>query len=141
MSDAIRILTEDHRRVEQLFAEYSSTLDPKIAEQICQELTVHAEVEETLIYPLLSELPSGEETQENAEAEHNEAKELIAQIQAAGFDNDQEVERFVKQLEQSVAVHVDKEETTVFPSMRKTLGDERLTELGQQLAEAKQKMS
>lgn len=141
MTDAIRILTEDHRRAEQLFAEYSSTLDPKVAEKLCEELTIHAEVEEHVVYPALSELPGGDQTQESAEAEHNEAKELIAQIKAAGFDNDQEVERYVKQLEQTVAAHVDNEETSVFPSMRKVLGDERLTELGQKVTEAKQKMS
>ena len=53
--DAVALLKEDHRTVEDLFAKFekASGDDRKkeIADQICMELTVHAMIEEEIFYP------------------------------------------------------------------------------------------
>ena len=53
--DAITMLTDDHRRVEALFARYVRTRDEKqrtqIVRDIKQELDVHAAIEEEIFYP------------------------------------------------------------------------------------------
>ena len=54
MPDPFSILIEDHREVERLFQQFAQTNDPEVAVQICDELTVHAMVEEELVYPLLA---------------------------------------------------------------------------------------
>src|SRR5215207_5218685 len=61
-NDAIELLTEDHRRVDELFEEYESAKDEaedeakeELVARICLELTVHATVEEEIFYPAARE--------------------------------------------------------------------------------------
>ncbi len=136
MSDAIRMLEVDHRKVESLFDRCKSSPDAKVVEQICNELTIHAAIEEQVIYPLLDELPGGTEMQQEAQQEHQQVKEAIAQIQSAGYDPDQ-VGPALQQLIEDVTHHVEEEESEVFPKMREALGEERLMDVGQQAASAK----
>ena len=53
--DAITLLKEDHRRVEELFSEFEKAKGDgrkkTIAEKICAELIVHTELEEKIFYP------------------------------------------------------------------------------------------
>ncbi|WP_374571504.1 hemerythrin domain-containing protein [Phenylobacterium sp. J426] len=53
--DAIALLKADHRKVEELFAEFEGAKGDgkkrKLAEQICLELTVHTKIEEDIFYP------------------------------------------------------------------------------------------
>ena len=55
--DATHILTEDHRRVEDLFAKFEKASGPsrkeELARQICNELKIHTMVEEEIFYPAL----------------------------------------------------------------------------------------
>ena len=53
MPDPIALLERDHRAVEKLFERFEKTGDVDIARRICQELRLHAAVEEELVYPLL----------------------------------------------------------------------------------------
>lgn len=136
MPDAIEMLEVDHRKVESLFERYKSSPDPKVVEQICNELTIHALVEEQVIYPLLDQLPGGAEMKHEAQQEHQQVKEAIAQIEGAGYDPDQAAP-VLQQLIEDVNHHVEEEESEILPKMREALGEERLIETGQQLAQAK----
>ena len=53
--DAIALLKQDHREVEELFEEFEKASGDgrkqKLAEQICLELSVHAQIEEEIFYP------------------------------------------------------------------------------------------
>ena len=53
LMDATELLMRDHRKVERLFSQYKQEKDPVTAERICTELTVHAVLEEKLLYPAL----------------------------------------------------------------------------------------
>ena len=49
-----QLLKQDHRTVEQLFEEFEKADDDQlqaIAERVCQLLTVHAQIEEEILYP------------------------------------------------------------------------------------------
>jgi len=85
MPNVLELLNTDHREVEQLFSQFESTQDFSIARQICQELTVHAAVEEEIVYPVLASI--NEEVEQEAEEEHDEAKELIARIETMTPDD------------------------------------------------------
>src|SRR3546814_20306201 len=56
-TDATHILAADHRAVEALFEEFEkasgSDRKAKIAEKICTELKIHAQIEEEVFYPAL----------------------------------------------------------------------------------------
>ena len=56
--DAIKLLTEDHAKVKKLFREYEKLSKKEdedgkeeLAQQICKELTIHAQLEEEIFYP------------------------------------------------------------------------------------------
>src|SRR5688572_28150418 len=99
MPSALDLLKTDHRAVEQLFEQFERTRDFGIAQQICNELTVHAQVEEELVYPVLEAVDP--ELEGHAEAEHEEAKGLIARIEAESRTTD-EVVQLVRTLKECV---------------------------------------
>src|SRR5207253_8453799 len=53
--DAIALLKDDHRKVEELFKQFEKASGDgrkeKLAQQICLELSVHATIEEEIFYP------------------------------------------------------------------------------------------
>src|SRR3954454_5006127 len=57
--DALALLRADHQMVQELFDKFEKTRseDRKgaLAEQICNELTVHAQIEEEIFYPAARE--------------------------------------------------------------------------------------
>ena len=133
MPNVIELLNHDHREVEQLFAQFESTQDFDIALQICEELTVHATVEEEIVYPVLERIDA--EVEHEAEEEHAEAKELIARIQGMS-PGDPELVSTVMKLKAGIEHHVEEEEGQAWPKMRSAAGN-RLDELGTAVEERK----
>jgi hemerythrin superfamily protein len=135
---AIELLTSDHRTVEDLFDRYEDEKESDdetkrgIAQRICGELTVHAQVEEELFYPWLRENLDADDMELVAEAavEHQTAKDLIAQIEAAN-EVDEAYDAKVKVLGEYIKHHVEEEENEIFPKV----GDmkDELDELGQEM--------
>jgi hemerythrin-like domain-containing protein len=139
---AIELLMADHRKVEDLFEQYEQEKEAddgtkrQIAKQICDELTVHAQVEEELFYPWLRETldEDDQDMVEEAQVEHNGAKDLIAQIEAADAI-DPAFDAMVKVLGEYIKHHVKEEETEIFPEVA---GEkEALDEIGQEMASRK----
>ena len=139
---ALEMLEADHRKVEKLFKQYEEAKEEgdarkqEIAEQVCNELTVHAQLEEEIFYPWLRENLSEEDMEmvEEAEVEHATAKDLIGQIEDAASP-DETYDAKVKVLSEYIKHHVKEEEDEIFPK----LGDfkDELDELGQQMAARK----
>jgi hemerythrin superfamily protein len=121
MPDFVAILTEDHRRVEQLFKQFDESGDPAVAKQIFLELTVHSMVEEELVYGLYSAKVDGMGAQE-ARQEHQEAKDLILELEGMDPETDDFVTTMTK-LKTAVLHHVDEEEREMFPKMLEALPD------------------
>lgn len=142
---AIELLESDHRKVEKLFAQYEEEKegdeDTKrpIAERICAELTVHAQVEEEIFYPWLRENLSEEDMElvEEAFVEHASAKDLIAQLE--GGEIDEAYDAKVKVLSEYIKHHVKEEEDEIFPKVKDM--SEELDELGQQMASRKAELA
>ena len=137
---ALELLSSDHRKVEQLFQMYEDEKEGEdetkrgIAQQICGELTVHAQVEEELFYPWLKENMDEMDKVEEAYVEHAGAKDLIAQIQGAS-DIDDTYDAKVKVLSEYIKHHVKEEENEIFPEVKGQ--QEELDELGQEMAARK----
>jgi hemerythrin superfamily protein len=135
---AIEMLTADHRTVEDLFDRYESEKESDddtkrgIAQRICGELTVHAQVEEELFYPWLRENLDEDDMEmvEEAQVEHQTAKDLIAQIEGAS-EIDETYDAKVKVLGEYIKHHVKEEENEIFPSVASE--KEALDELGQEM--------
>lgn len=139
---AIEMLVADHRTVDELFDRYESEKESDddtkrgIAQRICGELTVHAQVEEELFYPWLRENLDEDKMElvEEAEVEHQTAKDLIGQIEGAG-EVDETYDAKVKVLGEYIKHHVKEEEEEIFPQVSSQ--KEELDELGQEMAARK----
>src|SRR5919112_3373375 len=81
--DAIALLKADHREVEELFAKFEKASGDgrkqTLAEEICLELSVHAQIEEEIFYPAC-EGKVDEDLLKESYVEHDGAKVLIAEI-------------------------------------------------------------
>ena len=146
--DAVALLKADHRKVEDLFAQFEAANgDGKkkvLAEKICMELTVHTKLEEDIFYPAC-EGKVDEDLLKEAYVEHDGAKVLIAEIEAGGPDN-AFYDAKVKVLSEMIEHHVKEEEQRVegmFSQARKAgldmdaLGEQMMAEKAQLVASYK----
>jgi hemerythrin superfamily protein len=139
-SDAIALLKQDHREVEAMFKEFeeldSKAEKGKLAAKICLMLTVHATIEEELLYPQAHE-EIEEDLVDEAIVEHASAKQLIAEIEAMS-PGDHLFDAKVKVLGEYIKHHVKEEEGEMFPQLRSS--DIDLEALGEQLTERKTRL-
>ena len=125
-TDAISLLTNDHAEVNELFEQYkalaedegSMTTDKQsLAEEICTMLTVHAAIEEEIFYPAVRDALDDSKLLDEAEVEHQAAKDLIDQIQDSD-PGDPLYDARVNVLGEYVNHHVQEEEGELFPQVR-----------------------
>jgi hemerythrin superfamily protein len=141
--DAIAMLVADHKKVKSLFEQFENLSDrskaskKKIADQICMELSVHAELEEQVFYPAVRGPVHDDDLMDEAIVEHASAKELIAQILEMDPGDDL-YDAKVKVLSEQIDHHVGEEEGDMFPKVRK--GKTDLVALGEQMAAFKEKI-
>jgi len=142
--DAISLLTEDHRTVEQLFADYERGLQGpeakrQVVDQLIRELSVHAAIEEAYFYPEVKKaLGEGGELVDESLHEHQEVKETLAALEdmdPADAAYDQQVAALIA----DVRHHVEEEEGEMFPKLRSALSAEQLHDIGDKLADGKAK--
>lgn len=147
-NDAVDLLDADHIAVKKLFNAYKKLVEndgspdekEELANQICQELTVHAQIEEEIFYPQVREAVDDDDLLDEAEVEHATAKDLIAQI----LDMDPEEDKYdakVTVLGEYIDHHVKEEREEMFVKARKTKLDlvamaDELTERKSELMEA-----
>jgi hypothetical protein len=139
--DAIALLKEDHRKVEDLFEQFEKARGDgrkeKLALEICKELTIHTIIEEEIFYPAL-EGKADEDLLKESFVEHDAAKVLIAEIEA-GEPSDDFYDAKVKVLKEEIEHHVEEEEKPkegLFAQAREA--DVDLKQLGERLAMRKE---
>jgi hypothetical protein len=142
--DAIALLKADHRAVEELFEKFEKASDyerkRKLAEEICLELSVHAQIEEEIFYPAC-EGKVDEDLLKESYVEHDGAKVLIAEI-TKGRPDDEFYDAKVKVLQEEIEHHVEEEEKRLeglFAQARKAELD--MDALGQDLAARKAQLT
>ena len=111
--DAVALLKQDHRAVEDLFEKAGKARDPErkqeLVRQICTELMIHATVEEEIFYPACKEKIAEEDVLDESYVEHDGAKVLIAELM--GSDPDSEFyDAKVTVLSEMIKHHVREEE-------------------------------
>ncbi|MPV57348.1 cation-binding protein [Burkholderia sp. HI2761] len=139
---AIALLESDHRAVEKLFTIFERTADEDLdakhalVRRACEELTVHAMIEEQFLYPAAHDVLSGDPQKKVDEAyvEHFLVKTLIEKFETLkpgmeGFDATFRV------LMENVRHHIKEEETELFPELHSSGLD--IAGLGRKLAQRK----
>jgi hemerythrin superfamily protein len=141
--DAIGLLKADHRQVEQWFEAFEKTRsDAKkqdLASRICKALTVHTTIEEEIFYPAFLAATEDKDMHHEAEVEHAGAKNLIAQIEKSGPDDDY-YDAKLKVLSEMIKHHVKEEEQRGGMFAEAKQSDMDLTALGAQLAARKKEL-
>lgn len=141
--DAIAVLKADHREVEKLFKQFERAGDGarktkrKLVDRMIAELSVHAAIEEEVLYPAARrEVPDALADVLEALEEHHVVKWELTEL--AGLDPaDERFDAKVTVMAEQVRHHVKDEEDELFPILRRHLGRKRLVELGGLLAAAR----
>ncbi|MEW6473284.1 MAG: hemerythrin domain-containing protein [Actinomycetota bacterium] len=143
--NAITLLKNDHKTVEELFKRFEK-LGPRavkskqdIVERIVRELSIHAAIEEMFFYPAVRDAAEQAETSDmvlESLEEHHIVKWVLSELEKMPADH----ERFdakVTVLIENVRHHVKEEEQELFPQVSKLMGRAALDELGDAMARAK----
>jgi hemerythrin superfamily protein len=141
MTDALVLLKQDHKTVEQLFKKYEKTTAPQerrtLVDRIVRELSVHAAIEEQVFYPTVrTAMPDLNDDVLEGLEEHHVVKWTLDELADLPADE----ERFhpkVTVLIEMVRHHVEEEEQELFPAIREAMGRKPLQELGAELERAK----
>ena len=138
MNDPMRILKQDHSEAKELLTALAESEEGKEREQMAQQLekalTLHMELEERMLYPLVKEY-IGEEDEEEAEIEHRLAREglrtMMSMVDQPGFG------AAVEMLKGGIEHHVQEEEGEILPELKEAGRREEWLALGDQVAQAK----
>jgi hemerythrin superfamily protein len=143
--DAIAMLTADHREVKAMFEQYeglgerAKASKKRLADQICDALTLHATIEEEIFYPAVrAASKDAADLLDEALVEHAGAKDLIAQLQDMDPEDDL-YDAKVKVLGEQIDHHVGEEEGEMFPKAKKAGLD--LVALGNEMAMRKDELA
>jgi hemerythrin superfamily protein len=132
--DAIELLEQQHREVEELFEELEETSGVRKRRQfleIADKLAVHATIEERDFYPAVRATKTEAILLESLE-EHLGIKRVLADLLAVDVDDDT-FDAKVKVLKEQVEHHVEEEEDELFPKVRQLLDKEMLIAIAQQM--------
>jgi hemerythrin superfamily protein len=135
--DAVEFLTKEHEEAKSLFEQIDAATDPdtkqRLTTQVIAALRAHTKIEEEVLYPLIrEEMKGGTKLFEEAMQEHQEAKKAMKELESSS-PTDSEWSDHFEILMHGVLHHAKEEESEMFPKMRETFSQERLTELGEQL--------
>src|SRR5438270_5068214 len=141
--DAVTLLRNDHKTVEGLFKKFEKAgpnahkTKQDLVERIIEELSIHAAIEEQVLYPAAREaVPDASDEVLEALEEHHIVKWVLSELDGM----DPEDERFTAKttvLIENVRHHVEDEEGDLFPELRKAMKRKELEEMAQALEAAK----
>ena len=137
--NAIQLIKGDHRVVDGLFSKFKVASTPAerktLANQIVKELSVHAAIEEEVLYPAIRKAISGQ-VADHCIDEHQKLKELLYDIDQMNGDHPQFVTK-MNTVIQETTHHVKEEEESILPKFQSKVSPKELEELGSQLQSAK----
>ena len=140
--EATALLKADHKLVAQLFDDYEQTNSKsqkkQLVDQICKELSIHAQVEEEIFYPAVQKALKDHELVPEAIVEHSTLKDLIAAVK--GVEPDGEMyDAKIKVMSEYVKHHVKEEENEMFVEAKSTNLD--MVQLGALMGERKTQLA
>jgi len=95
---------------------------------VCTALEIHAQLEEEIFYPAVARIAPDNDAVKKSQPEHDEMREIIAQLRAMGPEN-AAYDGLFMQLMRVTIHHVADEETVLIPMAERSLKNE-LSSLG-----------
>jgi len=144
-TDAIVLLKDDHKEIRRLFREFQKAGQDAhahkghLVDAILEALTVHTYIENECMYPEVRKLlPDLDDDVLESYEEHHVADVLCAEL-AAMKPTDEHFDAKTTVLIESVAHHIEEEETDWFPKVRDGLSRPQLQDIGARMIELKKK--
>lgn len=140
--DAIDLLKQDHRDVEDLFARFEQTEEGSedsiaLLHEITIALSAHARIEEEIFYPAARDAlgDDGKDLLDEASVEHASLKKMLVELSTC-TETDYFFRAKVKVLSEYVRHHVREEEEELMPMLEEAGID--MTDLGTELMRRKE---
>ncbi len=142
--DAIQLVKQDHRAVEQLFKQFEKAEEAekaaemkRVVQKVVKELSVHAAIEEQILYPALRRAEESiEDDVLEALEEHHLVKLTLLELDKMSPEDERYCAK-MSVLMESVRHHVEKEEEELLPQLREAFQPKDLKELGALMEKAK----
>ncbi len=142
--NAVELLKEDHKKVQELFEQVKATESEKQHKQLYKkikaELEAHAYCEEKVFYPTLKKQEEFKDSVLEAIEEHLQMKTLFRDIDRLS-DGNERFDAKLMVLIDDVEHHVEEEEGEMFPKVEKQFPEEDLEEMGMQMEMAKKEFT
>ena len=147
MAHITKVLWDEHRKVEGMFARLSkgdkaffatvhAPTQHNLLGILLHEIEIHSTIEEEIVYPMLAQVD--QRRAEQSQDDHDEVKEVIAEIEDKE-DGDPAIAGLTKRLERLVSSHAAREEADVFPIIKSRLYHEGF-EMGRQAFALRQEL-
>ena len=131
---ATTIIRMDHTHVLSTFHSYRIDSPPQrkrtLADTMSLALEIHTKLEEEIFYPAMRRYDAN--LVDKSVPEHNEMRRLIARLREMDAQ-DQAFDNTVMELMRNVMRHVADEETILLPDAERSLGADRLNDLGAEM--------
>jgi hypothetical protein len=140
--DALTLLKQDHDLVKKLLAEGEETTEraaktrTELFARLKSELTIHEQIEETILYPALRDNPKAEEIAYEAYEEHHVVDTILSELEMTPTDSPEWLAKFTVAKE-NLEHHIEEEEGEMFTKTRQIFSDDELEEMGRRMAEVK----
>lgn len=141
--DALELLTQDHRKVKDLFAQAKKLEDKrqlvKLFKEIRNELDIHMRIEESIFYPAVKEHEELREMVLESIEEHRQVKTLLRELGKLSAGSEKFKPK-LKVMADNIEHHAEEEEEQkMFPKVRQAMETGELAQLGHELEAAKRK--
>ncbi len=140
--DALTLLKKDHDQVKKMLKDLEGTTERavKTREELFGKLktalTVHEQMEETVIYPAMKEHPKAKETILEAYEEHDVVDKVLSELEATPFD-DETWHAKLTVMQENLLHHIEEEEKEMFKQARQLFSEDELESLGRQMEQIK----
>lgn len=141
--DALKLLEQDHRLVEQILAEGEKTTErgektrTELFARLKTELTIHEQIEEEVLYPALREVAKAKDIALEAYEEHHVVDEILAELEATPPSDETWGAKFTVAKE-NLEHHIQEEETEMWKAARQEFSADELEQMGARMMEIKQ---
>lgn len=144
---ALDFLGKEHTRITDMFAQYETSgsgivADAElISESLCSELAIHNQLEQEIFYPALREVAGedGAEFLSQSLIDHDAVEGLITDLRALDPGTPEHDDK-MRSLIAGMSVHIEQEETMLFPLAEERIGDV-LIELGRAMQDLRNQIT